>query len=265
MSTEPDRSESAALIRQLRDPDVNIRYRAAMELGTREDPTVGPALARALGPEENARVREMLTWATVQHATDAMDELIGQLGDPDPAVREQTLHVLSKIGEPRIAPYVIPLIADTEPLVAIKAYRAAASTRSPEVIEPLVYRLGDGEAEQRDQLARNLVLLGEPAVPALIAATADPRPRVRLHALETLAGIGGPQADPAAAAIAALLDDPDTEIAIAAAMALGELSDPDSLAALERAAQGPDRELALIAHRLVPIRHARARDAAEDR
>ncbi|WP_051215332.1 HEAT repeat domain-containing protein [Granulicoccus phenolivorans] len=264
MSTGPQHSESADPIAQLADPDPNVRYRAAMELGTRGDAAIGPALARALGPEEDARVREMLTWATVQHAEDAMDELIGQLGDPDPAVRAQTLHVLSKIGEPRVAPFVVPLIADTEPMVAIRAYRAAAATGRAEVIEPLLARLGDGEEVQRDQLARNLVLLGTAAVPGLITATADPRPRVRLHALETLAGLGGPAADPAAAAIAVQLDDPDTEIAIAAVMALGELTDEVSLAALARTADGADRELALIAHRLLPIRHARARDSSDD-
>ncbi|SDB92599.1 HEAT repeat [Raineyella antarctica] len=257
-------TSTAALATLLTDPDRNIRLRAAMELGISQDAAAAPALVAALGPELDSRVRGMITWATVQHAGEAIDELVALLQDGDPAVRHQVLHVLSKIGGREILPYVLPAVADEDPQVAIKAYRAAASTDAPEVVPALVARLGDGDDEQRDQLNRALRLLGAWPVEPLADALAAEDPAVRLHAADALAEIGSPDAEPAVIALARTTEDPEAEVRLAAVCALGELEDEDSVEVLRQVATGADQVLARVAGRLLRSRAARAAAAAEE-
>ena len=175
-------TSTAALATLLTDSDRNVRLRAAMELGISPDSAAAPVLVAALGPELDSRVRAMITWAAVQHADEAMADLVALVQDGNPAVRHQALHVLSKIGGREILPYVLPAVADEDPQVAIKAYRAAASTDAPEVVPALVARLGDGDDEQRDQLNRALRLLGAWPVGPLAEALGSADVAGRLHA-----------------------------------------------------------------------------------
>ena len=255
-------TSTAALATLLNDPDRNLRLRAAMDLGISKDSAAAPVLVAALGPELDSRVRGMITWAAVQHAEEAMDDLVALVQDIDPAVRHQALHVLSKIGGREILPYVLPAVADADPQVAIKAYRAAASTDAPEVVPALVARLGDGDDEQRDQLNRALRLLGAWPVGPLAEALGSADVAVRLHAADALAEIGGPDAEPAVMALTVALEDPESDVRLAAVCALGELRDEDSAEVLRQTAAGTDQLLATVAGRLLEARAARdARDA----
>lgn len=255
-------TSTSALATLLNDPDRNVRLRAAMELGISKDSAAAPVLVEALGPELDSRVRGMITWAAVQHAEEAMDDLVALVQDGDPAVRHQALHVLSKIGGREILPYVLPAVADEDPQVAIKAYRAAASTDAPEVVPALVARLGDGDDEQRDQLNRALRLLGAWPVEPLVEALGSADVAVRLHAADALAEIGGPDAEPAVIALTVALEDPESDVRLAAVCALGELQDESSAEVLRQTSAGTDQLLATVAGRLLEARAAReARDA----
>lgn len=256
-------TSTASLANLLADPDQNVRIRAAMELGISPDPAAAPVLVDALGPELDSRVRGMITWATVQHADEALDSLLALVQDEDPAVRHQVLHVLSKIGGPQILPYVLPAVADEDPQVAIKAYRAAANTFAPEAVPALVARLGDGDAEQRDQLNRALRLLGAWPVGPLAEALGSPDPAVRVHAADALAEIGSPDAEPAVIALARAVEDPEDEVRLAAVCALGELDDEDSAEVLRQTASGAEALLSAVAGRLLEAREARVAAAQE--
>lgn len=249
---------TTVLATRLTDPDRNVRIRAAMELGISQDAAAAPVLVEALGPELDPRVRGMITWATVQHADAALDDLVALVQDDDPAVRHQALHVLSKIGGRAILPYVLPAVADEDPQVAIKAYRAAASTDAPEVVPALIARLGDGDEEQRDQLNRALRLLGAWPVQPLVEALHSDDVAVRVHAADALAEIAGPDAEPAVLALTRALGDPEADVRLAAVCALGELEDEDSAEVLRQTAEGPDPVLASVARRLLSTRAARA-------
>lgn len=157
--TTPATTSVTDLATLLQDADPSVRIRTAMELGMSSDPAAAGILVDALGPELDSRVRGMITWAMVQHADEVLPRLRELLHSGDPAVRHQVLHVLSKIARPEVLPDVLPLVADPDPQVAIKAYRAAATAGSDEAVPTLVAALGNGEAEQRDQLVRNLKLL----------------------------------------------------------------------------------------------------------
>lgn len=235
----------------LSDFDPSVRLRAAMELGLSADPAAASVLVEALGPELNSRVRGMITWATVQHADEALPRLVALLDDADPAVRHQVLHVLSKIARPEVLPHVLPLVADPDPQVAIKAYRAAATSRDPQAVPALVEQLGTGDAEQRDQLVRNLKLLAPWSVDALVAATWSTDVDVRAHAVDALAEIGSPDADSAVSALVERLSDADADIRLGAVCALGELDSDEARQALTGVAAGDDTVLASVASRLI--------------
>ena len=134
-------------------PDRDVRLRAALEAGTLHDPEVTAALVSRVGVEQDFHVRENITWALVQHGEPAVPAVLGLLTSENPVERRQAAHVLSKVGDADHVPHLLPVVADTDPDVAIKAYRAAANTGSPDVVEALVARLGDGEGEQRDALS----------------------------------------------------------------------------------------------------------------
>lgn len=246
-TTQLDSTEFATLITH---PDRDVRLRAAMDAGTLHDPAVTSTLVARIGVEEDFRVRENITWALVQHGEPAVPAVLELLGSENPLERRQAAHVLSKVGDPGHVPHLIPVVADADADVAIKAYRAAANTGSPDVVDALAARLGDGEGEQRDALSNAFQHLGALGVAALTAAVGDNSPTVRLHAAEALGQIGE-DAQLASPALAGLVVDPDADVALAAVMALGAVGGDAALAALEDVATSEVQPLAAVARRLI--------------
>lgn len=230
----------------LTDPDRNVRQRAALALGGVRDAAVAEALVARLGVEDDLNVRENLTWAVVQQGPDVVPSVLALLDSRNPLERRQAAHVLSKIGDTAFAPALAGVIADADPEVAVKAFRAAANTGSPEVVPGLVARLGDESLDVRDALTRALERLGELGVPALVQALADGDASVRAHAAEALGHIGSPAADVAVEPLQAVLGDADAEVRLAAVMSLGALDvdDADLLASARESADPRVRSLA---------------------
>ena len=217
--------DTSTLVTQLTADDASTRLAAAIELGIRHEPGTAPAIVARLGAEQDFHVRENLTWAAVQLIDTALPDVLALLRDPNPLARRQAAHVLSKVGDPAVAEHLHEVIADADPQVAVKAFRAAANTGNPLVVAPLIARLSHGDDEQRDALTLALARLGEVAVPALVDALADPDADVRAHAADTLGHLGSPDADPAADALTRLASDADAHVALAAVSALGQLGE----------------------------------------
>ena len=232
------------------------RARAAMALGAARDHSAADALVERLGVEEDAFVRENLTWATVQVIDAALPAVVAALSSDHALARRQAAHVLSKVGGAALAPHVVGVIADADPDVAVKAYRAAANTGDPSVVAPLTARLGDGAGEQRDALTSALQRLAPLAVPALVGALGDPDADVREHAADTLAHIGSPDADAAADALTGLLGDDSERVRLAAVLALGQLDSDASVAGLRAASENTDARVSAVASRLLSDRPA---------
>lgn len=231
----------------LGDPDRDVRLATAFALGSAASSEAVPALVARLGAEEDPTVRETLTWACVQHAEAALPLVLEAMGSPDAATRAQAAHVASKIGGAGITEALSGVIADDDNEVAIKAYRAAASTLDPAVVPALVARLGEGDLELRDALAVAFERLGALGVPALVEAVGSERAEVRAHAAEALAHVGSPDADGAVTALQGLLDDADGDVRMAAVMALGALDAEVSGPALAAAAGNGDHRVARVA------------------
>jgi len=83
---------------------------------------------------------------------------------------------------------------------------AACRSRDDKVAD-LLADLRSPDIAVADQAVRQFVMMGEPAVPALIPALKDPEPRVRTAAASALWGLG-PKARTAVAALAETLADP---------------------------------------------------------
>ncbi len=235
---------------QITHPDRDVRLRAALDSGRQQDAGMAASLVSRIAVEEDFHVRESLTWALVQQGEQAVPAVLELLSSDNPLERRQAAHILSKVGDPAHVAHILPVVADEDPDVAIKAYRAAASTGSAEVVQPLLSRLGDGEGEQRDALSNALQTLGPLAVDALIPVLQHENAAVRTHAAEAIAQIGE-AAQPAAFALSDITSDEDPDVALAAVMALGAVGGDAAIAALQEVVDAGRQPLDGVARRLL--------------
>ncbi|MDN0195401.1 HEAT repeat domain-containing protein [Streptomyces sp. S.PNR 29] len=178
-------------LRGLEDGRSSVRLRAALAVGTRPDPRFVDRLIERCAIEPEFFVRDMLTWALTRHpVSTTLPALLRELRSERAQARSQALHTLSKIGDRQAWPAITrTLLSDADDEVARSAWRTAV-VLVPEGEESalatvLATQLGRGGRETQLSLSRALVALGEVVVPALLAATTAPDPRIRTHALAT--------------------------------------------------------------------------------
>ncbi len=188
----PDEDTTAArAVRGLASSSPSVRLQAAMAMGTSPDPRIVDALVERCAVEPDFSVRETLTWALTRHpSSTTVPRLVDELRCDGAQARSQALHTLSKIGDGRAWPAITrTLLTDTDDEVARSAWRAAVvlvpDDAKPELAGVLATQLGTGGRERQLSLSRALIALGEPVLPALRAATTDPDPDVRRHAIAT--------------------------------------------------------------------------------
>ncbi|MER7403910.1 HEAT repeat domain-containing protein [Streptomyces sp. NPDC000070] len=175
----------------LEDRSPSVRLRAALAAGTTPDPRFVGKLIERCAIEPEFHVREMLTWALTRHpASMTVPGLLGELRSERAQARSQALHTLSKIGDRQAWPAITrALLTDADDEVARSAWRAAAvlvpEGEEAELAGVLATQLGRGERQTQLSLSRALIALGGVITPALRAATTDPDPRVRAHAMAT--------------------------------------------------------------------------------
>ncbi|MEV4894346.1 HEAT repeat domain-containing protein [Nonomuraea sp. NPDC055795] len=191
MTMQNQDTDAMRAFQALDDGSSSVRLRAAMAVGTTPDPRFVGRLIERSAVEPEFYVRDMLTWALTRHpASMTVPELVGELRSERTQARSQALHTLSKIGDRRAWPAITrALLADADDEVARSAWRAAVvlvpAGEEPELAAVLATQLGRGERETQLSLSRALVALGEAMVPTVRAATTDPDPRVRAHAIAT--------------------------------------------------------------------------------
>jgi HEAT repeat protein len=99
-------------------------------------------------------------------------------------------------------------------------------------LEELVAQLGDADGGKRQRARETLAVVGDPAVPSLVALLGSPQVRVRWEAAKALTEIPAPAA---LSGLVSLLADPESEIRWLAAIGLinlGNRSVPQVLEAL---------------------------------
>ena len=162
-----------------------------MLAGMAPSPEYVDPLVERCAVEPDFYVRDMLTWALIQHDHgDVITRVLPQLDSPVAQARAQALHTLSKVGDAGTWPAITPdLLDDEDDDVARTAWRAAAGLVPDQAKEWLATRLaaqfGRGGREVRLSLSQALCSLGNDALPVIEQAMGSADDDVRLHALTT--------------------------------------------------------------------------------
>ncbi|MEV5407290.1 HEAT repeat domain-containing protein [Thermopolyspora sp. NPDC052614] len=189
--TMPKQDTTTMRVLQGLEGDSSARLQAVLAMGTTPDPRFVDKLIERCAVEPDFYVRDMLTWALTRHpASLTVPRLVEELRSERAQARSQALHTLSKIGDRRAWPAINrELLTDADDDVARSAWRAAVvlvpENERAELAAVLVTQLGRGARETRLSLSRAMIALGETIVPILRAATTDPDPDVRGHAIAT--------------------------------------------------------------------------------
>lgn len=159
------------------------------------------------------------------------------LGDPDHDVRATALHALVTLDVPDSEELALGSLDDEDGFVRSTAAKLLGDVGNPAAAGALVGPLlEDTDPVVRQRAAESLAELGgTTAVEGLARALADPMKEVRLAAVKGLREL-----DPAYAAAALariVLEDPEWEIRVQAANALGLTGDAEMAPVLEKAGE----------------------------
>ena len=195
--TKPAQSLRTAL----ESDDESVRLQAALAAGRAPAREYVDVLVEQCAVEPDFYVRDMLTWALTCHDSSmVVPRLLTELGSDVPQARAQSLHTLSKIGDPSTWPAVsASLLMDADDEVARAAWRTGAVLVPDEEVarlaETLATQFNRGDRDLQLSLSRAFVALGDGASAVVDRATTDPDPGVRAHAIATARLRQDPDAD----------------------------------------------------------------------
>lgn len=187
----PHPDQAAGLRTALAAADPSARLQAALTAGTRPDPAfIEPLLARC-ATESDFYVRDMLTWALIQHDhAEVLARLFPELNSPIAQARSQALHTLSKIGDPASWPAIrVDHLRDVDDEVARAAWRAAAglvpAADAAALAAELARQFGRGDRDVQLSLSRAFAVLGPAGDAAVERAQHGGNAEARVHAVAT--------------------------------------------------------------------------------
>jgi hypothetical protein len=169
----------------------SARLQTAMAAGLRPNNAYIDSLVERFTVEQDFFVRDMLTWALIQHdPSRTLERVLPELHSPFPQARAQALHTLSKLGDQRAWPAITTqLLLDAEDEVARTAWRAAAvlvpAEEAAALAETISTQFGRGDRATQRSLSRALAALGGAATPVIERGKLHRDAGVRAHALAT--------------------------------------------------------------------------------
>ena len=178
---------ASTFIDALRDPDANVRARAARALGQHRAQAAATVLRAALD-DEDADVRGQAAWALGRIRDGAaVDGLLNLLRDPVQEVRERAAWALGALRNPAAVDGLVAALADADAAVQERIAWALGRIRDPRATRGLITALtviaGDALLDVIDALARTG---GEPAMEALIGLMDADDPGVRRAVIDAL-------------------------------------------------------------------------------
>ncbi|MCI0487977.1 MAG: HEAT repeat domain-containing protein, partial [Blastocatellia bacterium] len=220
-----DARATRVLIEALSSQDYRVRARAAQVLAHvssegRLDAAL-PSLASAMRDKDPV-VRYHAAEALIAAGARAVTPLLALLRSEREADRGRAARVLWRIGTPSVEP-LLGLLQDKSARPETRAVVAATLGMIGErrAIGPLIELLKDERYYVRQQAARALGQMGEPAVEQVVGMARSSVPATREAAIEALGGINsGASID----RIVEALTDSNTNVRSAAVKALGETS-----------------------------------------
>ncbi len=149
----------------------------------------------------------------------------------DLSARKSALDRLASMRDADAVPPLAVLLTEIEPVLIADVKRTLTALHATEILAARAAHPSD------DERARAVRLLGyledDAAIPALLTALDDPNARVRAQAADGLIRLCPTSV--VAPLESKLFGDPDPQVRMAAAQALGEIADEPSLSALHRA------------------------------
>lgn len=173
----------------------SLRLRVALAAGMKPQVEYVEVLVSRCALEPDFFVRDMLTWALLQHdKQQVFHRVVCELESEIAQARSQALHTLSKLKDPRTWSVMTKeLLIDLDDEVARTAWRVAVAVvpqeQVTELADILATQFARGDDEVHRSLSRAFVALAgfSPAVVAVVnRAAADPNPKVHAHALATI-------------------------------------------------------------------------------
>ncbi len=169
---------------------------------------------------------------------DPVQQALADLDGGDLDRRADALRRLRSHTDERIAPRLLPLLHDGNPVIRLLTAEALGENGSGGVVRALSLAIYDADAAVRVAVADALGQIGDrAAVPALIDALYDDAPEVRFAAAEALALLADPRA---MVDLINLLDNADIPTAMMAAQALYKIGTPEALAAIQHLREGDE-------------------------
>lgn len=217
-----------AMIRLLKSPDPDIRWRAASILGdTRDQRAVGPLIAALADPDEHVSSSAAIALGKI-HDEDAVDPLMRAYAAGGSDLRRDSVAALGKIGSEQAVPTIIVASGDEDPGVRLSAIRAMGWTMDARVLPILILLFQDPDPAIRFETIKAIrPHSGQKIDSLLLGALNDPDARIRREAAWQ---VGRRKVTTAVQPLIRLLEDTDTGVRKAAAGAVEKIgwkpSDP---------------------------------------
>ena len=186
-----DKAAVQPLIEALKDRNEDVRYASARALGNLGDKTAVPSLIAALkDPNKDVRSEVVKSLGTLRDKA-AVPPLIAALRDPDRDVRSEVVWTLGDLGDKTTVPPLIAALKDPNKEVRSGSALVLGHLGDKAAVQPLIAALKDRNEDVRYAAARALGYLGDKAaVPPLNAALKDPDKYVRCEAARALRKLG---------------------------------------------------------------------------
>lgn len=178
----------------------------------------------------------------------AVPALLQALKDPQADVRREAARALGLLKDARATAALVAALGDAEVNVRVCAAYALGEIRQPETTEPLLKALRDADYGVRDQAAWALAGMHDAKILPRVAALLKEADADAMHTVWLLKEL---DAKGAVAALAALLQEKDTQVKLRAVEALGSLKSPEATHAAEAALKDADATVRQAAMQLV--------------
>ncbi len=201
--------------------------------------------ARALAPIRELRKKSKYRNAQVNFAlalfrlgdTDALDDLIKLLADPDSRTRAYACEVLEEINNPRVTEALRrqlqqPQLVSDRPMLL----KALLKQNDPTAFAALMEEINSGQTFRSIDNFEQLAELGIRSIEPLLAVLKDKRPDMREAAVRALGRMDDARVT---SALLAGLQDPWPGVREEAAASLGRIADPSTADALLAACSDP--------------------------
>lgn len=236
-----------ALIECLHDPDPELRIYATQTLGQRDDVRAIPALVLALADnDKNVRYHAIEALGHLK-AREAIDPLLEIAQSQDFFLAFPALDALMQIGDLSIAGRLMPLLQKTlNWRVRREAVDSLAMQDDPNLTQDLLRLLREQHRNPDilNSVLQVLVLSHIDPIPSLVECLADPDPELRIYTALALGERHDPRAIPA---LIQALDDIDINVRYHTIESLGHLRATEAVDKLVEIAQSGDFFLAFPA------------------